>query len=152
MSGDNFELHINVDGLPRIMRSLRGMPKEISSDMRKASKQIAADEVGRIREAAATQGRQAIHAASKIRAKSDRVPAIKAAGSSPLFRKGVPSDAVFFGAEFGGQQRKTTQQFKPYKLHEGYWFWPTLRRDADQMIEAWMKVLEEAVSRWEAGS
>ena len=152
MPGNEFALHINVEGLPKIMRALRGMPRDISSDVRRASKKIASDEVVRIRAAAATKGAMSIRAASKIRARSDRVPTIKAAGSSPLFRKGVPSGQVFFGAEFGGRERKTTRQFQPHTGHEGRWFWPTLRADSDQMISEWMKVIDAAISRWEASN
>ncbi|AMS04667.1 hypothetical protein DUY81_08410 [Acidipropionibacterium acidipropionici] len=150
MAGE-FSLHVNVEGLPKILRSLRGMPREISTDVRKASKKIAQDEVVRIRVTAASHGAQAVRSASKIRARSDRVPTIKAAGSSPMFRKGVQTGQVFFGAEFGSHRGKTTRQFKPYTGHEGMWFWPTLRRDTPIMINAWMDVIDAAISRWEAG-
>jgi hypothetical protein len=149
---EQFALHINVEGLPKILRSLRGMPREISTDVRKASKRIAQDEVVRIRVTAASHGAQAVRSASKIRARSDRVPTIKAAGSSPMFRKGVQTGQVFYGAEFGSHRGKTTRQFKAYTGREGQWFWPTLRRDTPIMIDAWMAVIDRAISRWEAGS
>jgi hypothetical protein len=83
-------------------------------------------------------------AAGSVRARRDRVPVIVAGGASK-------AGQVFFGAEFGGQRRKTTQQFRPYRGTQGYWFYPALRAMTPKVLEEYGKALDRAAGRWGAG-
>jgi hypothetical protein len=58
---------------------------------------------------------------------------------------------VFFGAEFGGQRRKTTQQFRPYRGKQGYWFYPTLRAATPKVLDDYGHALDRAIRKWGAG-
>lgn len=60
---------------------------------------------------------------------------------------GVPA-AIFYGAEFGGQRRPTTQQFKPFRGQQGYFMYPTIRDDDDRMVDAFDTALEAVEREW----
>ena len=105
--------------------------------------------------------------AGVIRAKRDRVPSIAAGGSKKvapsrkIYRSTTnrtktgrgklvkPSAGdIFFGAEFGGRRRKTTQQFRPHRGRKGYWFWPQLRADEARMISAYDEAVTGVLREW----
>ena len=57
-------------------------------------------------------------------------PARFGAGESSPYRgfdRKVTYGDVFFGAEFGGRGRKTTQQFLRHRGRQGYFFWQAVR-------------------------
>ena len=43
------------------------------------------------------------------------------------FDRKVTYGDVFWGAEFGGRRRKTTQQFLRHRGRQGYFFWQAVR-------------------------
>lgn len=145
---------VELDGAEELRRRVRNLPKVANASMRTAAKGIVEKEVPRI-QAAAGSNKQARMVASTIRARSDRYPTIVAGGSrrlSPSRKtkgKGRPTAGeVFFGAEFGGAQRPTTQQFRPYQGRRGYFFWPTLRKDAQQIGEQWEQAITAVEQEW----
>lgn len=92
-------------------------------------------------------------AAESVRARNLAKPTLEGAAGG-----GLPA-TLFFGAEFGGQRkgpqrtariskrnppfvvRQTTQQFRPFRGQEGYWFHPTLRRRTDWAIRGIWKIV-----------
>ena len=44
---------------------------------------------------------------------------------------------VFFGAEFGGRRRKTTQQFLRHRGRQGYFFWQAVRDNRSYIANAY---------------
>lgn len=151
MATERIKMGIEIVGIKETMKLLKGMDKELSKQARQISFDITDQEANAIRDRAGRSGnRQSIMAARSVKAKRDRVPTIQGGGSmrlSPSKGKKVPAEKVFFGAEFGGQGRKTTMQFRPHLGRTGYFFWPQLRDDTDQMFEDWSKALQKL--RWD---
>lgn len=158
---------VEVEGLDAAFRALRGLSKEGSTAMRERARFIADDEAARIKSAGLSSDPQSRLVAGQIRTRSDRVPVILAGGSKKLaparkihrsttsFTKTgkgklvKPSAGdVFFGAEFGGKRRKTTQQFRPHLGRQGYWLWPTIRKDEQRMVDQWMKAVDLVAAVW----
>lgn len=152
---------VEVDGADEARRRIMALPKVASKAMREAAREIVDDEVPRIKRAAAGD-RVSQLVAGAIRTRSDRFPTIVAGGSKKL----APSRKIhrsrtektksgrgklvkpsagelFFGAEFGGRRRKTTRQFRAHKGKEGYWFWPTLRADAERIGDQWVGAIDQ---------
>ena len=95
--------------------------------------------------------------ATSIVARRDRYPTIRAGGAATVrpkkTKKGSRARAgdIFFGAEFGGRGRRTTQQFRPHKGTEGYAFYPTLRRHTADIIDGYRKALDRLAEKWGDG-
>ena len=51
------------------------------------------------------------------------------------------------GAEFGGQGRPTTQQFQPFRGHEGYFIYPAIRDNADHIEATYLKAVDDILKR-----
>lgn len=144
--GKRVQSGVYVDGLKPVLRQLTALGKDLNREVRASAKQIAEEESQAIR-AAAGGDRLSAAVATTIRARSDRLPAIVGGGARKLPVSGRPAaGAVFFGAEFGGRRRKTTQQFRPHRGREGYWLWPTLEKDKEKMLIRWSEAVERAIA------
>ena len=135
---------IQVEGLNETLKAFKQYGPDAARELRASAKQMAGAVAARQASAGRGSSRQSALAAGTVRARSDRVPVIVAGGRS---RNGM----IFFGAEFGGRRRKTTQQFRPYTGHRGYWFYPTLRAMTPALLEAYGNALDKAARRWGAG-
>lgn len=156
MSDKRKPLRINlaVEGARPLLSALNKMPKALQMNLRVASQAIADEEADAIQAAAKTSDSMSALVAPTVRSRKDRVPMIIGGGARKLTQaRGKPrAYDLFFGAEFGGQQRPTTQQFRPHKGKLGYWFWPTIRRDEPQIVGHWMDAIDDVVAEWEAGA
>jgi hypothetical protein len=135
---------IHVEGLNETLRAFRQYGPDAANELRTAAKAIAADVAAKQQAAGRSSDRQSAMAAGSVRARRDRTPVIVAGGRSK-------AGMVFFGAEFGGQRRKTTRQFRPYRGKTGYWFYPTLRAATPKLLEDYSQALDRAARRWGAG-
>jgi hypothetical protein len=135
-------------------RKLRGLPRDLNRKIRDASGQIAADELPRLQDAAQGDPLSEI-IAQGLAVRRDRAPAIRAGGNATVAaladgRSKLPTFGdLFFGAEFGGQGRPTTRQFRPHRGRAGYWLYPQLRDDAPRMLEDWTGVIDDLITEWE---
>ncbi|MFT4295642.1 MAG: hypothetical protein QM582_09550 [Micropruina sp.] len=143
---------VEVEGLRELLRVASRLPKTAQNELRQSAMLIATDEAASIRAAAAGSSPQSAAVVGSIRARRDRVPAVAAGGAG---RSGVSGGAttgqLFFGAEFGGQGRPTTKQFRPHRGTSGYWFFPTLRRDQERMMKRWETALRAVEREWSGG-
>jgi hypothetical protein len=130
-----------VEGQRDLLRALRDLPRELSDEIRDASREIAEEGAADIRRAARTRAEQ--RAAESVRTVRDRVPAIRAGGGSRT--TGGP---MFYGTEFGGQRRATTQQFRPWSGRRGYWFYPTVRKRIREWADLWVDGVDRATRVW----
>lgn len=138
-----------IEDLPGMLRRMSKLPKTAQTEIRIAAQAIAAEEAERIRSAASGSSSQAAAISGFIKARRDRVPVIVAGGPAKAkVAGGATRGEIFFGAEFGGQMRPTTSQFRPHKGKEGYFFYPTLRQDADRMVERWLGVVRAIEREW----
>ena len=143
-------------------RALRKLPKEASAELRTAAKAIAADVAKEAQERAKGQGGLAALVAPSIRAARDRVPVIKMGSAAKLpssgndwergrSGKGQTIGDVIWGAEFGGGKWErtagggSTLQFLPHKGQQGYFLWPAVRANSDDMQERYSQALLDAL-------
>lgn len=137
-------------------RALSQLPKEASAELRTAAKAIAADIAQEAQGRARGQGGLAALVAPTIRAARDRVPKIVMGSARKLPESGSDWERgrsgsrqtvgdVIWGAEFGGGARDTTQQFLPHKGRTGYFLWPTVRDNSDDMQERYSEALDDAL-------
>lgn len=137
-------------------KALRKLPKEASTELRNASLAISRDIAKEAAGRARSQGGLAALVAPSIKAKYDRVPAIKMGSTAKLPEEG--SDwthsrggsrqtigDVIWGAEFGGKGRATTQQFMEHRGTRGYFLWPTVRDNSDEMQDRYSEALLDAL-------
>jgi hypothetical protein len=138
----------------------REFGKSINKELRKNGYAVARllEQEVKAEAGAVYSGRRALQAksvASGLRAVNDRIPTIKLRGSEPFQsrtrpnarrRKPVTKADVFFGAEFGGGAKKTTQQFLRHRGRSGYFFWPTVRRMKDRIAKEYLDGIDRVVS------
>lgn len=145
-----------VKGLKETLRALNQYGKDCNRELREAARNHAEQVVPVLVASAAGAGPQAMLAAESIRTVSDRVPTISAAGTRrvrPATRpkRKVTAGDVFFGAEFGGGARPTTQQFPPHLGTVGHWFFPALRRATPALLAAYTRTLDELADAYARG-
>jgi hypothetical protein len=52
---------------------------------------------------------------------------------------------VFRGSEFGGGRRKTTRQFLRHRGRSGYFFWPTVRKNRENIAKLYLQGIDQVV-------
>lgn len=67
----------------------------------------------------------------------------QASGKEARVVAGGSRAPTFWGFEFGGRARPTTQQFEPHKGTEGYFFYPTVRKRVKVASEEWETLFDE---------
>lgn len=147
------KVQVQVEGLNETLRAFNKYGKDANRELRQAAGQHVDRIVGMLNTAAANAGKGAGLSAGSVKRKSDRVPALTAGGSRKVRSSTgkVTAGDVFFGYEFGGGARPTTQQFPPWLGKTGYWFWPLLRREMPALRRAYLATLDELAAKWAAG-
>jgi hypothetical protein len=77
-------------------------------------------------------------------------PARFGAGESSPYRgfdRKVTYGDVFFGAEFGGRRRKTTQQFLRHRGRQGYFFWQAVRDSRSYIAKEYVASINRVMDR-----
>jgi hypothetical protein len=130
---------------------------QFNKEMRKVAAVIAEDLRQKVIVEAGTvsRARQAVAVAKGFRViKSERLPTLELRGSSPFPSKSRPPSKrkrkvtrsdVFFGAEFGGGVRPTTQQFLRHRGQSGYFFWPTVRKRKNAIAKEYLEGIDRVV-------
>jgi len=157
-----------VEGLNETLRALNRLDKEAKDEARDK-----VQEISRLmaREVAAAGNSQRDPrdqwVAGTVRAKRDRLPVLNigTAAKMPVSRRGTgprASDLVF-GMEFGsnGQRadRPTVRGGRPGwrfpertprrgRGNEGYWIFPTARRQQTRVVTLWANALEDIAKTW----
>lgn len=133
-----------IKGLRQLLKALNKIPKDLQNDVRDASQQIASDLVSGAKNAAHTPLQNL--AASGLKAKRDRVPVVRV--SKAMLRPGTRGTDVFYGAEFGGGRRSTTQQFPAHRGKRGYFLYPTARARGRRYSDLWADAVDDAFKAW----
>lgn len=134
---------IEVVGVNKLLRVLSKIPKELQAEVRDASQAIANDLVSAAKNAAHTPTQRLV--AGGLKARRDRVPVVATSGS---LKPGVRTRDVFYGAEFGGGRRPSTQQFPPHRGRLGYFFYPTARARGAKYADMWGDAIDKAFKDW----
>lgn len=77
-------------------------------------------------------------------------PARFGAGESSPFKgfdRKVTYGDVFFGAEFGGRARRTTQQFLRHRGRQGYFFWQAVRDSNSYIAKEYVASIERVMAK-----
>lgn len=132
-----------IKGINQLLRVLSKLPKDLQNEVRDASTEIAGDLVSGAKAAASTPMERMVVGGLKV--KRDRVPVVATGGT---LRPGVKTRDVFYGAEFGGRARSTTQQFLPHLRQQGRFLYPTARKQARQQATRWAEAIDKAFKDW----
>lgn len=140
---------IQVEGLDGLVDALLAQAPAVDEAATAALRDWSGREVSRIRSAGRARGGQSALAAHSVTGRpSAKGTMISAGGSGRL-----PNDSggtygdIFFGAEFGSHQGKRKRQFPSWRK-KGYWFFPTLAADLDQLQKAGEQGLDAAADVW----
>lgn len=125
---------IRVTGVSELAAALKAMEPGMERQLRVANKEAATLVASGAKGAATALGGVAAHVAPSITA--------SAGVKSASVGLGGPAYPMAAGAEFGGGRRPTTRQFKPWLGHEGYFLYPTIRRDSEAIREEYLKAFD----------
>ena len=166
------EVAFSAPGLFQFLREASQALPEFNNEMRKAAEQVAQVVVDRAKSNAAGQpkhgpsrpgssGRsQAAAVADGLRARRDRIPTIKLDRKSGFVSASRPNrkrknkvtrGQVFFGAEFGGRRRPTTQQFLRHRGRQGYFFWQAVRDSKSFVVSEYSDAIERVLKNLAKG-
>ena len=171
--GRGEEVAFVAPGLLQFLREASQASPQFNLEMRKAA-QVVADFV--VQAAKANAAGQPPHGAQRpgssgrsqaqavvngLRARHDRIPTIKldskrgyvsASRSNRKRKTKVTMGDVFFGAEFGGRRRKTTQQFLRHRGRQGYFFWQAVRDNKEKIAVEYMSAIDLVLKKLAAGA
>ena len=153
---------VDVEGLREVLRALSRIDKEAQNAVR--------DEVQKIANMLAREVTQAgnrsrdprtRHVARSVRGTRERTPVIKIGRATrlPVSRGGLGPRAsdLMFGMEFGANQSgRNGFRFPPRterlgQGNEGYWIYPTIRRQQPRVVDLWAAALEKVAAEWGKG-
>ena len=131
---------VRVEGLDELNRTLRALGgREFQAELRAAGKEIATEVASDATGKAYSLGGVAAHVAPSISASAG----FTSAGVS----FGGAAHPAAMGAEFGGQGRPTTQQFKPFRGHEGYFVYPAIRDNSEEIERTYLAAVDNILKR-----
>jgi hypothetical protein len=132
---------VNVEGLAELRRALKAVSAEAPKELAAAGKEVAGFVADDARGLASGLGGVAAKVAPSIAAGGG------ARGGSVNF--GGASYPMAAGAEFGGQGRPTTQQFKPHLGRTGYFVYPTIRSDAERIESEFGDAIHDLMRKYD---
>lgn len=128
---------IGYEGLNALNRDLKAIGKDAQAELKKANVAVAKREGDRAQAAARSLGGVSAHVA----------PGIRGGGGNAWAGIRLGTDPAAAGAEFGGQGRPTTQQFRPHLGRTGYAVYPTIRKDNAEITEQWFTAIDDLMKR-----
>ena len=135
----------NARQFARLQRDLKGLPKEASRELRKESKQIAAQvmkpELDRRLGEVAIWGPRMVQG-NVVKVVSDRVPRVKIGGRRKLFRNGATGVILRHPTARGNR-------YFPHALPEPtYWMRKASKEYKDEAFTRWAEVVERIVRKF----
>lgn len=101
----------------------------------------------------APKSKQATAVATTVRAVKDRVPYVRIGGEKIVTSTGARAGDLLMGSEFGGPApfanggkrffRRSARMYP--RGNAGYWIFPTLRRNHDELSNKWHAAIEKHV-------
>ncbi len=123
-----------IDGLDDTMRRFRALPRDVKAaadeQVRAVAKFVAAEAIT----AASTSAERKVSATIKAQKNT-----VSLGGGGKRSRAGN----MALGTEFGGRGRTTTQQFRPHRGRDGYFFWPSIRSNSSTIKQMWDDLVDE---------
>lgn len=153
-----FAVGAEVEGLNGVLKSLRGIDKEANNAIKTEVKKISQMMSREITAAGRARSKRDSFVADSFRAATDRTPVVKggAARRMPVSRSGQGPRAsdLIFGMEFGANQQGPNGWRFPERTpqrgrgSEGYWIFPTARKQQRRVVEMWAQALEKVGREW----
>jgi hypothetical protein len=136
------QVELRIDGLGALLKDFRGLPKEATKELRKASVDIANRHmVPSWKAAALTAGNWGPKLAESIRARSDRLPALNVGKDRRSYTGGASTNMVRYPAFLG-----TRNDWAPFGKGTG---WMSNRRPYQaQAIREWGQATDRIVTKW----
>lgn len=150
MAKSSLTMTVRIEGARETLRVFKDLPKEASKELRERSMVLAQSLATSAQSAARSdQSPQARLFAPTIKPRRDRVPVIVAGGSKRVGRRGVPTWAILFGAEFGSN---SYPQFrKQHSGRDGGPLFQSVEREQDTIDREWNAAADEVIARFTAG-
>lgn len=140
-------VNVRIDGLRETLRAYNRLPKAASDALRDQSLELARAFARKAQMAAtADEAPQSRLLVPTIRATRDRVPVVQVGGTKRVGRNRAPAWAVLFGAEFGSN--RFPQFGRVHSGRRGYWFFPLVEENADDIAKAWRKAADDILRAW----
>lgn len=144
MARTTFNASVRVEGLQETLRAFNRLPKDANTELRKQSLALAQSLADAARAAGTSDAApQSRLVAPTVKARRDRVPAVAVGGTKRVGRNRVPVWRVLFGSEFGSNRFRQFQ--RSHSGRKGYWFFPTVEREGDQISKAWLKAADDII-------
>ena len=132
---------VRVEGLTELRRALKAIGTDAAKVLNEASREVAGF--------VADDARSKAHGLGGVAARV--APTVKGSGTARggAITLGGASHPEALGAEFGGQGRPTTQQFKPHLGRTGYFVYPAIRENADEIESAYVEKLDDLMRKYD---
>ena len=132
---------VHVEGLAELRKALKAIDAAAPKELAAAGKEVAGFVADDARGLASGLGGVAAKVAPSI------APGGTQRGGSVNF--GGSSYPMALGAEFGGQGRPTTQQFRPHLGTTGYFVYPAIRQDADRIETEFRNAIDHLMRKYD---
>lgn len=128
---------VRIEGLNEVVLRLKALGTGAEAGIRLANREAATRVARGASSAARSLGGVAAYSAPSIKVSAG----VKSGGVA------IGSDAypMALGAEFGGQRRSTTQQFRPWLGPTGYFLYPTIRRYSEDINQTYRDALDRVI-------
>jgi len=143
-----------------VFSALKNLEKEANTDLKNKVTAISAFTGTKIQAAASSApfSAQSQRVAQTVRPNKDKIPNITIGGSKARFSGGAVSGQVLFGNEFGSENRNFNggRRFPMMSPplnggNEGYWIFPTLRKEQPAITQAWIAAVDSVLNGWSKG-
>lgn len=130
---------VEVEGLAGLSKALKGMDPEMRKALRATNKDVAETESDHARSLALSIGGVAAKTAPSIR------PAVGLTSAGLAF--GGAAYPFAGGAEFGALKYPQFQPWRGNDSSAGYFVYPTIRRDADDIADTYIDAVNDLIQR-----
>ena len=148
---------VEVKGIYEFLRDASKADKRFDVESRIAAGKVAENLLVKARAEAGsvTRNRQALEVMKGMRVGKDRIPKVYLATKSGFVsvsnpnrkrKRKVTRGDVFFGAEFGGGARPRTKQFLRHRGRSAYFFWPTVRKEKENIAREYLDAIQKVIS------
>jgi hypothetical protein len=139
---------IRIEGYREARKAIRQLSPDAKKHLRAAALELSQFLAGQVRAAATADSAQSALLAPTVRAVKGVVPGVEIGGSAAVGRHGTPAYDILFGAEFGASQ---FPQFRPHRGREGYFIFPTIEQNDQEIGQAWLAAVDATVEQFSDG-